>query len=168
MKPICVTAQSLLGDRPKSQIDRYTVSETGCWVWGGALDRYGYGTVSMKIGGRRRLIGAHRVSWWAHRGPIQGGLQLDHLCRNRACINPWHLEPVTSAENTRRGMLHSAEHPKTTGRPRVPLDQRKCCRRHGQSDGKWTTRKDGYTVWACRLCNRERLARWKAAHSVRI
>jgi len=58
----------------------------------------GYGTIVVA----RRTIRAHRASYEAFVGPIPDGLDLDHLCRNKPCINPAHLEPVTRAENLRR------------------------------------------------------------------
>jgi hypothetical protein len=71
---------------------------SGCWVWQGALSS-GYG--SMRADGRTRP--AHRVFYERHLGAIPKGLDLDHLCRNKACVNPAHLEPVTRRENVWRG-----------------------------------------------------------------
>jgi hypothetical protein len=72
-------------------------SPAGCWMWQGARAR-GYGVIS--IGGKNK--GAHRVSYEMLVGPVPDGLQLDHLCREHACINPLHLEPVTASENKQR------------------------------------------------------------------
>jgi hypothetical protein len=72
---------------------------TGCWIWAGAITA-GYGRV--KRNGRTDM--AHRVAYELHVGPIPAGLHLDHLCRNRACVNPAHLEPVTRRTNILRGV----------------------------------------------------------------
>lgn len=75
-------------------------SEGECWAWRGAVDQGGYGV--FRSG--RQTVRAHRWAYEFLRCGIPDGLHLDHLCRNRACINPWHLEPVTVTENLRRGV----------------------------------------------------------------
>ena len=86
---------------------RATLKTGTCWYWRGELDRHGYGVLEVCGKGKR----VHRLSYEAFVGPIPAGLVIDHLCRVRDCINPDHLEPVTSQENTRRGNVgkHWAE-----------------------------------------------------------
>ena len=79
-----------------------------CWEWPG-VPRKGYGRIG--IGGR--IIPAHRYAYEQIVGPIPEGLVLDHLCRNKVCVNPRHLEPVTNRENVLRG---DAAHVHNTGR----------------------------------------------------
>lgn len=76
-----------------------------CWIWRGSINNWGYGIYSA-----RRTSGiAHRIAYELINGPIPDGLQLDHLCRRRCCVNPQHLEPVTLKENLRRGEGHTGK-----------------------------------------------------------
>lgn len=79
------------------RIMAYSMPEpnSGCWLWMGFINKGGYG--------RLKRYFAHRVSYELMKGEIPAGLDLDHLCRNRACVNPDHLEPVTRQVNCQRG-----------------------------------------------------------------
>lgn len=79
------------------KVDQGTEEE--CWEWNASLTPAGYG----KIGLNNKLLLAHRVSYEINVGPIPDGLTIDHLCRNRKCVNPSHLEPVSMEENLLRG-----------------------------------------------------------------
>ena len=82
----------------KARFDKYVNKTDGCWVWIGGISSAGYGRFHLN-GGQH----AHRVSYELHVGKIPKGLVLDHLCRNRACVNPSHLDPVSLVENIKRG-----------------------------------------------------------------
>lgn len=86
----------------------------GCWNWTGGKQGGGYGT--LHVGDGRYQL-AHRYSYELHIGPIPEGLTLDHKCRNRGCVNPAHLEPVTNRENILRGTSPSALHARKTHCP---------------------------------------------------
>lgn len=73
---------------------------SGCWLWTAALRSDGYGQLTLNKKGRS----AHRLAYEALVAKIPSGLELDHLCRERRCCNPAHLEPVTRQENVRRGL----------------------------------------------------------------
>jgi len=83
----------------------YEITDSGCWTWTGAITYRGYGVFHYE--GRWSL--AHRVSHVLFVGPIPPRLQIDHLCRNTACVNPQHLEAVTAKENTRRARAAKAQ-----------------------------------------------------------
>lgn len=85
---------------------------SGCWLWLGATTPDGY----AKFGHRATV--AHRTSYRAFVGSIPEGLQLDHLCRVRCCVNPAHLEPVTNRENQMRGIAFVVENANKTHCPR--------------------------------------------------
>lgn len=76
-----------------------------CWEWTGTVSRNGYGAFMFLDPTAGKVVNklAHRLVYEQLTGPIPAGLDLDHLCRNRRCVNPDHLEPVTRRENLRRG-----------------------------------------------------------------
>jgi len=84
-------------------MDKVEIDDNGCWRWWSTLDKKGYGRVLMD----GSCQPAHRVMFMALVGPIGAGLEIDHLCRVRNCVNPWHMEPVTHAENVMRGTSFS-------------------------------------------------------------
>jgi len=86
----------------------------GCWEWRAAVDKDGYGTFWL-INQTRR---AHRISYEGLVGPIPEGLELDHLCRNHGCVNPKHLEAVTTKVNQHRGFGVSGLNARKTHCPR--------------------------------------------------
>lgn len=133
-----------------SRLDRVLLHaverEGGCWEWGAYKSAAGYGRLT--IDGSPGLY-AHRVAYEELIGSIPEGLQLDHLCRNRACINPWHLEPVTPVVNTRRGEGHGSE--------------THCPQKHPYSGANLYIHVDktGQRRRMCRTCNRQRAAAWR-------
>ncbi len=121
------------------------IDDAGCWVWQRSKIPAGYGKIS--VNGRDLL--AHRVAYEAFVGPIPDGLELDHLCRVRACCNPAHLEPVTRAENHRRAL------PFRTGY--VPFNASETCPRgHSRAENTYVA-PSGHRK--CRPCNTLAVAR---------
>lgn len=110
--------------------------DSDCWEWLGATDR-GYGKTTDAVHGENR---AHRAMWAELMGPIPDGFTLDHLCHNRTCVNPAHMEPVTFEENCRRAAQFKAQrtcgkglHPMTPENT-TPDGKCRCCRRVYQRD----------------------------------
>jgi hypothetical protein len=120
---------------------------TGCWLWIGYRSRLGYGRVRDADGHLRQ---AHAVLYEAFVGPVLEGYELDHLCRVRWCVCPWHLEPVTHRENWLRGETPSA----------VRFRTDRCSRGHDLADpANVYVRPDGYRQ--CRTCMRTTRRRLK-------
>lgn len=119
----------------------HRVSESGCWEWIGTLSSAGYGRFEKDF--------AHRVSYRQHVGPIPVGLQLDHLCRNRKCVNPKHLEPVTGQVNTLRGETL----------PAINAAKTECIHGHPFDSANTGIRANGHR-W-CRACARRHYWRKK-------
>lgn len=126
---------------PKPQPFFSKVERTGgsCWLWRGVVDRDGYGRY-----GSGRL--AHRVSYETHCGPIAQGMEIDHLCRNRACVRPDHLEAVDRKTNCARtkGLRFTKTH---------------CKQGHQYTPENTYTRPDGNRD--CRACILDRVLRYK-------
>jgi hypothetical protein len=128
--------------RQNTKCDR----STGCWLWTGPVDRRGYG--------RTLQTQAHRLAYELFIGPLSADLEVDHLCRNKLCVNPDHLEAVTHRENVLRGNAPSAIYARQTH-----------CRRGHPFDGdNLGFTKSGHRVClACRRARkRESTRRWRA------
>lgn len=119
--------------------------EDGCWLWTAGSNGNGYGVFHVGVveGSKVRSY-AHRWSYEQHVGPIPDGLDIDHLCRVRECVNPDHLEPVTRRTNLRRSPL--------VGRSSHPKDE--CLRGHELAGENLYVSPQG--VRRCRTCDRAR------------
>lgn len=84
----------------KARFDtKYTVAETGCWLWTGATIRVATGFYGTMRDGSSRMTPAHRISYMIYRGDIPDGFEVDHLCQNKLCVNPDHLLARPPSDN---------------------------------------------------------------------
>jgi hypothetical protein len=125
-------------------------SPGGCWLWTASKTSWGYGQLSGSPETSKTLL-AHRLSYEIHKGPIPAGLELDHLCRVRHCVNPDHLEAVTRKVNQLRGNTLAAAAAARTA----------CIHGHPFDEANTYTTKQGKRM--CRACRRERMRRYTAA-----
>lgn len=135
------------GPKPRPRLDRFAekiaLADSGCIEWIAACNGVGYGVLSINRTGGKIL--AHRWSYEHHKGPIPDGLEVDHLCRNRRCVNPDHLEAVTHRINTLRGTAPTA----------VNAARTHCVNGHEfTTDNTYITPSRGRRE--CRTCHRER------------
>jgi hypothetical protein len=137
----------MLPDYIEARIER---AADDCWNWTGCLNDKGYGLISF--GGRNYR--AHRIVWELFNGPFPRGLEADHLCRNRRCVNPAHIEPVTHQENMRRGNGGAHFAAKTH-----------CPQGHPYAGDNLYTRSDGARV--CKACWYGRIKAWKVRNRER-
>lgn len=131
------------------KLAKYVDQNPSCWLWVGLQDRRGYGMT--RVDGR--IVFAHRAAYEHWVGPIPSGLELDHLCRIHSCVNPAHLEPVTHAENVRRGYA---------GPQRHPYSPTHCAAGHERSEANTIVRANGER--RCRVCRKAQDAAQYRSH----
>ena len=126
-------------------LEKYVVLDNGCWQWQGAVSSH-YGTIkaSQTLDGGRRTLLVHRLSYEIHKGPIPEGLQIDHLCHNKLCINVEHLEAVTSQVNCMRKLNKDNQY----------VNRAHCSQGHEYSWDNTSYTKSGSRV--CLSCQRAR------------
>lgn len=137
-----------LAERFWAKVDKTgTPEHPECWVWTAHRMPSGYG--QMNIGGGRKVY-AHRMAYELVVGPIPEGLVTDHLCRNRACVNPAHLEPVTQKVNHERGEAHVHVHRWQEGSAALKRNKTHC--KHGHVFDEANTFRPLGGGRVCRAC----------------
>ena len=129
-------------------IESIELTDTGCWMWIKQLDRSGYGRITVpkeykEPGVRHRVDRAHRVAYKVLRGSVPEGMELHHVCENKGCINPDHLEPVTRKEHRRKRLPEECKHghPFDDANTYVGKDGRRHCRTCGRAAVRAYTRR---------------------------
>ena len=130
-----------------ARVTRRSMRVGDCLIWQGCTMKNGYGTVSWN--GRRWLV--HRAVWTETNGQIPDGLTIDHLCRNRACVNVAHMEVVTPGENARRGGGLEKAHASYRARTHCPQGHEYTPENTMLNNG----------ARACRECGRQRWRAWR-------
>ena len=127
------------------------IDKNGCWLWQKRINKSGYGITSRVYKGKIESQ-PHRLSYKVHIGDIKPRLMLDHLCRVRNCVNPYHLEPVTHRENQLRGIGFVFQN----------FNKDICINGHAFNSKNtiYSKSKDGYDHRECRKCRREIYKRW--------
>lgn len=121
----------------------------GCWLWIGATSTKGYGRACVD----GRFYQAHRLAYEWSKGLIPEGMQLNHLCRTRHCVNPAHLRPVTNRENSLA--------PGSLSPSKANAERLTCAKGHNLTPEN-TYRKPSHPSWrVCRTCKAESRTRDK-------
>lgn len=131
------------------QVLARTIRVGDCMIWQGAVQSSGYGSVFA--GNGRRTLLAHRLVFTEMVGPIEDGLTVDHLCRQKLCQNVFHMELVTASENSRRRFIA----------------QTHCKHNHPLSgeNVRIQSRADGHNRRVCLTCQRRNNESYRAAHA---
>lgn len=140
-----------LKDRIRASV---RIDDNGCWIWQKYVRPNGYGQIGVPGRGGQYV---HRIAYEQWRGPLEDGLQIDHLCRVRRCCNPDHLEQVTGRVNLLRGEGFSARHARIT----------RCPKGHPYDEANTYLRRND-SARDCKACRTERNRNYNAVAGRRL
>lgn len=136
---------------------RVIEAESGCWLWTGGVSDTGYGSFKPRDGSASN---AHRWSYQLLIGKVPEGLVIDHLCRTRACVNPWHMDPVTDRVNMQRGTARDERRKAAAALTHCPHGHEKTeanvYRTFNPKRNRWESK--------CRPCRNKRVAAHRAKY----